>query len=64
MPFAAPTKLEDDPTKKNQNGGVNISGQSSTFATNVPGQEGSSPSKDAKSSGQYSNIQSYLDANK
>lgn len=64
MPFAAPTNFDDDPNKKNQNGGVNISGQSTTFAANVPGQEGNSPSKDAKSSGQYSNIQSYLDANK
>jgi hypothetical protein len=64
MPFAAPTDFSDDPNdpKKSQNG-VNISGQSTTFATNVPGQETTSGGKQA-GSGQYANIQSYLDANK
>lgn len=63
MPFAAPLIDENDPNKKNQQNGVNISGQSTSFATNVPGQEaGNSPK--GKGSGQYANIQSYLDANK
>lgn len=64
MPFAAPIMDdENDPNKKNQQNGVNISGQSTTFATNVPGQEsGNSPK--GKGSGQYANIQSYLDTNK
>lgn len=64
MPFAAPIQLdENDPNKKTQQGGVNISGQSTSFATNVPGQESGTSSK-GKGSGQYTNIQSYLDANK
>ena len=64
MPFAAPIMDdENDPNKKSQQNGVNISGQSTSFATNVPGQEaGNSPK--GKGSGQYANIQSYLDANK
>lgn len=63
MPFAAPLIDENDPNKKNQQNGVNISGQSTSFATNVPGQDaGNSPK--GKGSGQYANIQSYLDANK
>ena len=66
MPFAAPTVLdEQDPNKKNQSGGVNISGQSASFQSNVPGQEATeSKGASEKSSGQYTNIQSYLDANK
>lgn len=66
MPFAAQTQLDDpnDPNKKNQGGGVNVSGQSSSFSTNVPGQEQSDSAKPQKGSGQYTNIQSYLDANK
>lgn len=63
MPFAA--NYMDDEQKKNQQGsGVNISGGAPTnFATGIPGQEAGA-SKDKKSSGQYANIQSYLDANK
>lgn len=56
----------DDEQKKNQQGsGVNISGGAPTnFATGIPGQEAGAGAKDKKSSGQYANIQSYLDANK
>jgi hypothetical protein len=57
MPFAA--RLRDEDQNKN---GVNISGGAgANFATGIPGQEGS---KDRKSSGQYANIQQYLEANK
>lgn len=66
MPFAAPTQLDDqnDPNKKaQQGGGVNVSGTSTSFATNVPGQDQGSSQKQS-GSGQYTNIQSYLDANK
>jgi len=60
MPYAQ-TNLKDEELKKQQVAGSapNISGTSNSFATGVPGQE---PSK--KSSGQYANIQSYVDANK
>lgn len=65
MPFA--TSYQDEELlKKNQQAGegVNISGgQAANFATGVPGQEAGAGSKDKKSSGQYANIQSYLDAN-
>jgi len=59
MPFAAMSK-QDEERLKGQQAGVNISGGAgANFATGVPGQEGGQ-----KSSGQYANIQSYLDANK
>lgn len=63
MPFAAPNKLdeENDPNNQGQ-AGQNISGQSTSFSTGVPGQEASGKSQ--KGSGQYTNIQTYLDANK
>ena len=67
MPFVAPTNFDEDEKKKQQGGGgaVNVSGESSSFATNVPGQEAAGKSgSPQKSSGQYTNIQSYLDANK
>lgn len=66
MPFAAPTNFDDpnDPNKKAQGGGVNISGQSASFATNVPGQDAAAAGGKKQGSGQYANIQSYLDANK
>lgn len=65
MPFAAPTNLDEEEKKKQQGGGVNVSGTSTSFATNVPGQEQSSgQANKQRSSGQYANIQSYLDANK
>lgn len=57
MPYAQ-SNLKEEEDKNNQGGAPNISGQSTTFATGVPGQE---PNK--KSSGQYANIQSYLDTN-
>lgn len=64
MPFAAKPMI-DDPNDLNKNqgqGGTNISGGAgANFSTGVPGQEGG---KDKKSSGNYANIQSYLDANK
>lgn len=56
MPYAARV-LSDEEKQKNAQ---NISGGAgANFATGVPGQEG-----EQKSSGQYTNIQSYLDANK
>lgn len=65
MPFAAPTNFDEEQKRKQQQGGVNVSGTSTSFASNVPGQEQpSGQSGQQKSSGQYSNIQSYLDANK
>lgn len=66
MPYAAPMVSEDEELKKKQQGGaVNISGASTSFDTNVPGQDAStSAAPKQKSSGQYTNIQSYLDANK
>lgn len=62
MPYAAKPKLFDpnDPNQQNPN----ISGGAgASFDTGVPGQDAGA-SKDKKSSGQYTNIQSYLDANK
>jgi hypothetical protein len=64
MPFAAPLLDDENDPNKNPNGGVNISGQSTTVSTGVPGQEAAAPGEKQKSSGQYTNIQSYLDANK
>lgn len=64
MPFAAKMYDDENDPNKNPNGGVNISGQSTTVSTGVPGQEGAVPGGKAKSSGQNANIQSYLDANK
>jgi len=61
MPFAAQMNLDDE-EQRNEQGAKNISGQSTSFATNVPGQEGGSQKK--QGSGRYTNIQSYLDANK
>lgn len=63
MPFAAPNKFdeENDPNNQVQNG-QNVSGESTSFSTGVPGQEASGKSQ--KGSGQYTNIQTYLDANK
>lgn len=65
MPYAAPMIEDENDPRKNPKGGINISGQSTTVSTNVPGQE-SATTEGAKprSSGQYTNIQSYLDANK
>lgn len=66
MPFAAPTATDDDLEKsKDKNGAVNISGESSTFSTGVPGQDaGSGSEKTENGSGaKFANIQSYLDAN-
>jgi hypothetical protein len=64
MPYAAPLNPDDqnDPNKNNPGGPVNISGQSTTVSTGIPGQEPSGGKQ--KGSGQYANIQSYLDANK
>jgi len=64
MPFAAPMLDDENDPKKNPNGGVNISGQSTTVSTGVPGQEAAVPGAKQKTSGQYTNIQTYLDANK
>ena len=64
MPYA-PSSAQDEELKKKQGEGqaTNVSGSSTSFSTGVPGQESAAP-KDKKSSGQYANIQSYLDANK
>lgn len=58
MPYAAPN-LSDEEKEKQQGQGVNVSGQSASFSSNVPGQDAGTP----KSSGQYANIQKYLGAN-
>lgn len=64
MPFAPISALDQELKKKQEEGNAtSISGASTSFSTGVPGQESSAP-KDKKSSGQYANIQSYLDANK
>jgi hypothetical protein len=65
MPYAAPQfDDQNDPNKKNQNDGTNISGGAgANFSTGVPGQDAST-SASQKSSGNYANIQSYLDVNK
>lgn len=67
MPFAPKPFSELDEEKKNQQqqGGINISGGAgANFSTGIPGQDASNGAKPAKSSGNYANIQSYLDANK
>ncbi|HEY8270748.1 MAG TPA: hypothetical protein VIG33_07645 [Pseudobdellovibrionaceae bacterium] len=66
MPYAAPlVDDENDPNKKSFGNPVNISGQSTTISTGIPGQDASSvPGVKQKTSGNYTNIQSYLDANK
>ncbi len=65
MPYAAPMIGQDDPNKKNQDP-TNISGGAgASFATGIPGQEASTGGVERqKTSGNYANIQSYLDANK
>ena len=63
MPYA-PSNLQDEEKKKDEQGGTNVSGSSTSFSTNVPGQDAATATKDKTSSGQYANIQSYLDANK
>ena len=65
MPFAA-SYMTDEDEKKNQdqNGGVNVSGQSTSFSTGLPGQEGAGSGAKTKGSGdKFANIQSYLDVN-
>jgi len=66
MPYAPNYMMDEEQKKKAaEGGGVNISGVGgSDFSTGVPGQDAGAASKDKKSSGQYANIQSYLDANK
>ncbi len=67
MPFAPKPFSQLDEEKKNQQqqGGINISGGAgANFSTGIPGQEASNGAKPQKSSGNYANIQSYLDANK
>lgn len=64
MPYAAKPMLDDENQKQNEQNGVNISGGGgANFATGVPGQE-SSGASNKRSSGQYANIQSYLDVNR
>lgn len=64
MPFAPMSPKDKENENQGAQGGQNVSGTSTSFASNVPGQEGAGQTKDKKSSGQYANIQSYLDANK
>lgn len=65
MPYAPKPFSQINEEKKNQQAGVNISGaQTANFSTGIPGQESSNGAKPAKSSGNYANIQSYLEANK
>lgn len=65
MPFAAPIMSEEEELKNKNQNGVNISGESGTFSTGVPGQNAGDSSKPQKGSGdKFANIQSYLDANK
>jgi len=62
MPFAAPSFLENEENKKQGGGQFNVSGQSTSFSTGVPGQQGAA--KPQKGSGsKFANIQSYLSAN-
>jgi hypothetical protein len=64
MPYAAPSLMEEDELKKKeQNGGVNISGESTSFSTGVPGQEASGAKPKTGSGAKFANIQSYLSAN-
>lgn len=65
MPFAAPIMSEEEELKNKNQNGVNISGESGTFATGVPGQNAGDTNKPQAGSGdKFANIQSYLDANK
>lgn len=57
MPYQARFNYDDE-DKQN---GTNISGSTGAAAVGIPGQESSKPQK---GSGQYANIQSYLEANK
>ena len=59
MPYAPPTLSEEEKKKKEEGQGVNVSGSSTSFDSNVPGQDIKAP----KGSGQYANIQKYLGAN-
>lgn len=65
MPFAAPSMNDDEELKaQEKNGGVNISGESTSFATGVPGQEPAGQKKETGSGSKFANIQGYLEANK
>ena len=59
MPFASMD--EEEKKQAEQQGGSNISGTSTTFGVNVPGQTAGKGGP--KSSGQYQNLQKYLAAN-
>lgn len=62
MPFAASYDFEEK--DRMMNDGQNVSGQSTSFDTNVPGQQMPNAKKGGpKSSGAYANIQDYLNAN-
>ena len=64
MPYAIKPDLDEELKKDQNQNGVNISGGGgANFSTGVPGQESTS-AKPQKSSGNYANIQSYLDANR
>lgn len=64
MPFAGNFD-QDEKNRQQSNQGSSISGTSTTFATNVPGQTAQAQTKpQQKESGSYANIQEYLDANR
>lgn len=62
MPFAAQAITEEDNLKNKEKNGVNVSGESTSFSTGVPGQEATSKPQSG-SGDKFANIQSYLDAN-
>jgi len=66
MPYAQKPMMDDEEKQAQQQGGMNISGGApANFSTGVPGQDaGGGAAKPQKSSGNYTNIQSYLEANK
>lgn len=64
MPYAIKPNLDEDEKNQQNGGGINISGgEAANFSTGIPGQESTS-AKPQKSSGNYANINSYLDANR
>ena len=63
MPFAITSDEQKKQAEQQAQGGANISGASTTFGVNIPGQTAGAKATTPKSSGQYQNIQKYLAAN-
>ena len=66
MPFAAPSMNDDEMQKQKDKNGAqpNVSGESTSFSTGVPGQETAGSKHISGSGAKFANIQGYLDANK